>query len=514
MQTTMQSHGTVTTQENGDPASQFAFSKEHLKRRTATASALTFAGRGASIVIQTATSLILARVLVPGDFGLVGMVTPFIAVFTIFGNLGFTSGVLQRKDLTAGQLSALFYTNLGLTLVLTAAFPAAAPFIARLYDTPQAQPIAIVLSLVLLSSGLSSLQMSLAQRALRFDVLLMAELVSQTGSSLLSLWMALNGFGFMALAWRFPAQSLIYAVVLWLRSDWRPGRPDWSDGTRSLMRYGSHTLGFNLLNITGRQGDNVLIGWRYGHVELGPYALAYRLFLMPVQMLTAPLQQVMVPALARLRDEPQRFAHWYLSVLRVIVFLSLPPLIALTLSVDEVVHLVLGPKWEAAIPILRWLLPVGALHVSYVTISWLMMAMGRADRQFRWAVIVIPIHLVAFVVGLPWRAEGVAIAYAVINWALYLPGFLYAIRGTPVRIRPVLSALIPGFATCGAAVAVVLLLYSVAPHMAGSTRLLATISITAAVMVAGACIAFGVEGMMGQARDLVRQYRFPLSEKA
>lgn len=510
----MQSHDTGMTRQNEEPASQFAFSKEHLKRRTATASALTFAGRGASIVIQTATSLILARILVPGDFGLVGMVTPFIAVFTIFGNLGFTSGVLQREHVTAGQLSALFYTNLVLTLVLTAAFPIASPFIARLYDTPQAQPIAIVLSLVLLSSGLSSLQMSLAQRALRFDVLLVAELISQTTSSLLSLWMALNDFGYMALAWRFPAQSLIYAVVLWLRSDWWPGRPDWSEGTRSLMSYGAHTLGFNLLNITGRQGDNVLIGWRYGHIELGPYALAYRLFLMPMQMITAPLQQVMVPALARLRDEPQRFAHWYLSVLRVIVFLSLPPLIALTLSVDELVHVVLGPKWEAAVPILRWLLPVGALHVSYVTISWLMMAMGRADRQFRWAVIVIPLNLAAFVVGLPWGAEGVAIAYAAINWALYLPGFLYAIRGTPVTVRRVLSALIPGFATCGAAVAAVLSLYSVSPHIAGSTRLVATMSVTVAVMAVGARLAFGVEGMMSQARDMVRQYRFPLSQKA
>ena len=199
----------------------------------------------------------------------------------------------------------------------------------------------------------------------------------------------------------------------------------------------------------GGSVDNVLIGWRWGELALGPYALAYRLFYLPVQQLTQPLGQVMVPALAQLRDQPERYVRWYTSVVRLISYVAMPPLIAVGICAHDFVNVLVGPQWDAAGDILRWLAPIGATHVGYTSIGWLMLSTGRADRHFGWATIVIPICIVSFLIGLPWGAEGVAIAYMCANMLLIVPGVLWACRGTPVRPPNVFKSLVPAVVAAG-----------------------------------------------------------------
>lgn len=440
--------------------SPFSFSTQNLKKRVASAAALNISSRIAGLLVQTVTTLVLARLLPPGDFGLVGMAMPIIVVFTIFGNLGLAMGVLQKEDLTGEQLSSLFYMNVGVSTVLAAFVTLVAPFAADFYDTPQVEPIVIIFASIILCSGLTTLQTTLLQRNLRYGVLFLAELISNLAASGLAVWMALNGFGYMSLVWRTPVQMILYGIVVWLASGWSPGRPDLSEGTRALMRFGGFTMLFRLLNTFGRQGDNVLIGWRYGHTELGPYAIAYRIFFMPVQTLISPLSNVMIVSLARLRSEPERYARWYLSVLKIATLVALPPFLALSVCADDLVSLLLGDQWAAAAPILRWLLPTGALHVSYVSIGWLMLSSGHADRQFRWELVATPAYLLSFVLGLPWKAEGVAMAYAITNVLLFIPGFAYAIRGTAIRLTDILAALAPGFATSAVLVGVLIAVFT------------------------------------------------------
>jgi PST family polysaccharide transporter len=158
----------------------------------------------------------------------------------------------------------------------------------------------------------------------------------------------------------------------------------------------------------------------------------------------------MIPSLARVRLEPDRFSRWYLRVLRLITLTVLPPCVAFALLADDLVEVVLGPQWEAAAPFVRLLLPIGALQASYTTIGWLMLALGRADRQLGWALIAIPLFLVAFLAGLPWGAKGVATGYAGANLILFIPGFWYGIRGTPIRLAQIFQALVPGVLAAGA----------------------------------------------------------------
>jgi O-antigen/teichoic acid export membrane protein len=435
--------------------SQLTPSYTNLKPRVISSAAFNITARMSSFAIQMITTLVLVRILSPGDFGLVGMVTPFIAVFMIFGNLGLTNAVLQQTTITRPQLSSLFYMNVAASLVLATALFLLAPPIAALYKTPEVLPITALFSAIIIVSGVGTLQTTLLQRNLHFRSILVAEVVSQGGASAIAVVLALRGLGFMALAWQAVTQPTIHTVMICLQSGWVPGWPEWGADVRRMFTFGGYSAMFNLLNTLGRRMDNILIGWRFGHVELGPYAIAYRLFLTPINMITGPLGQVMIPSLARVRSEPDRFSRWYLRVLRLITLTVLPPCVAFALLADDLVQVVLGPQWEAAAPIVRLLLPIGALQASYTTIGWLMLAMGRADRQLGWALIAIPLFVAAFAAGLPWGAEGVATGYAGANLILFIPGFWYGIRGTQIRLAQVFEALVPGVLAAGA-IAVIL----------------------------------------------------------
>ena len=400
-------------------------------------------GRFFSFIVQISFTLILVRILVPGDFGIIAMVMPVIAVFSTFGELGLTNAVLQREKVTARQLSTLFYISLGVSFILSALLFVSAPMIERFYNAPQVLPVTRIFSLVFLASGLSALQVSILQRDLRFGVMVAADILSQVISGVVAVFMALNGWGFLALAWRSVLQPFISTAVIWTGSGWLPGRPEWSNEVRSMLGFGGYSAGFNLFNSVARRLDNVLIGWRYGHAELGPYAVSYRLFFAPNQMITMPLGQVVIPALARLASEPERFKRWYLYIVRLMSLLIFPPFFSLSLFSPEIVHVVLGDKWGAAVPIARWLLPIAAVQCVYATISWIMLAVGRADRRFQWGVVATIVFAISFVVGLPWKGEGVAAAYSIANILIFLPAFWWATRGTSIRVLDICIAMLP-----------------------------------------------------------------------
>jgi O-antigen/teichoic acid export membrane protein len=471
--------------------SQLTPSYINLKPGVISSAAFNITARTSSLAIQMITMLILARILDPGDFGLIGMVTPFLAVFMIFGNLGLTNAVLQQPALTAQQLSSLFYMNVAVSLVLASTLFLLAPRIAALYKTPEILPITVLVSAIIIVSGVGSLQTTLLQRNLRFKSILIAEVVSQGGASAIAVVLALRGFGFMALAWQAVTQPTIHTMMIWLQSGWVPGWPEWGAEVRRMFMFGGYSAMFNLLNTLGRRMDNVLIGWRFGHVELGPYAIAYRLFLTPISMITGPLGQVMIPSLARVRSEPDRFSRWYLRVLRLITLTVLPPCVAFAIFADDLVEVVLGPQWEAAAPIVRLLLPIGALQASYTTIGWLMLALGRADRQLGWALIAIPLFLIAFLAGLPWGAKGVATGYAGANLILFIPGFWYGIRGTQIRLAQIFQALVPGVLAAGAVAVILAAASGLSAPLAAPFRLGCASLITLITIGIGSVLIFG-----------------------
>src|ERR1700751_3940664 len=168
-------------------------------------------------------------------------------------------------------------------------------------------------------------------------------------------------------------------------------------------------------------------------MELGPYALAYRLFALPAQQIAWPLGQVMIPTLSRMRDDPERLKRWYLKLLRLMTLAAFTPFFSLVICADDVVGVVAGPQWGKAAEIIRLLAPVGALQTASYPCAWLLRARGQAGRSLWWTIIGTAACLFGYIFGLPWGAIGVASGLVAANLILFLPGFVYATQGTDFR---------------------------------------------------------------------------------
>src|SRR5262249_5396695 len=470
----------------------FQVSSQRLRYDAQRGSVLNLAARGVDLFFQFVTMTILARLLTPADFGVFAMATPFVWILMTVGDLGLASAVLQQRDLNQGQASAVFRINLLAGFAFGGLFLMSSPLLGALYGDPHVTQVAAALSLMFVFSGFTAVQQALLRRALLFDALLRAQIAASLVSSVAAVFFALNGAGYWALTVRALADPLIYAVVVWTSTGWLPSRPEWDDTTKGLFRFGWYSVGSSLIYSVGRHANNVLIGWRYGSVELGPFALANRLFLLPAQQISWPLGQVMIPTLSRLRDDPVRLKRWYLKLLRLVTFVSLPPLFSLAICADDVVYVLAGPQWSEAADIVRLFAPVGALQVGYATTDWLMRSRGQADRVFRWTVIDTATCFAGCILGLPWGAIGVAAGLAVASFLLFVPSFAYAARGTTIRLADALEAMLPCFVLMILTDAMVWALrIFIAQEWHPFPRLLVTGVVIAAVMTCGTALLYG-----------------------
>jgi polysaccharide transporter, PST family len=420
-------------------------SNQRLRYDAQRAGFLNLSARGIDSVFQFVSMAILARLLTPADFGVFAMATPFVWILMTFGDLGLASAVLQQRDLNAGQASAVFYINILAGIVFGGLFLLGAPLLGSFYGDPQVTQVAAALSLMFVFSGFTAVQQALLRRALMFDTLLRAQIAASLVSSVIAVTLALNGAGYWALTMRVLIDPAVYGIVVWTAAGWMPSRAEWDDTTWALLRYGRYVIGSSLLFSIGRHANNVLIGWRSGSTELGPFALANRLLLLPAQQISWPLGQVMVPALSRLQSDPDRLKRWYLKLLRLVTFASFPPLFSLAICADDAVRVIAGPQWGQAADILRLFAPAAALQVGYASTDWLMRSQGQADRFFRWTAIDTTARLLGCLLGLRWGAIGVAAGLAAASLVLFLPSFAYAARGTTIRLVDALEAMLPCF---------------------------------------------------------------------
>ena len=470
----------------------FQISSRRLRRDAQRASVLNLTARGTDFFFQFVSMVILARLLTPADFGVFAMATPFVWILMTVGDLGLASALLQQRNLNERQASAVFLVNLLAGFAFGGLFLLSSPLLGSLYGDPRVTQVAAALSFMFVFSGFTAVQQALLRRALLFDALLRAQIASSLVSSVAAVTFALEGAGYWALATRALVDPLIYSIVVWISAGWLPTRAQWDDTTKALLRYGRYSIGSSLIYSVGRHANNILIGWRYGSAELGPFALANRLFLFPVQQISWPLGHVMVPALSRLRDDPDRLKRWYLKLLRLVTFVSFPPLFSLAICADDVVYVIAGPQWGQAADILSLLAPVGALQVGYATTDWLMRSEGRADRFFRWTAIDTATSLLGCILGLPWGVIGVAAGLATANVLLFLPSFIYAARGKTIRLIDTLEAMLPCVVLTILTVGAVWALRIFVPQeWHPFARLLATGALIGVIMMCGTALVYG-----------------------
>ena len=418
------------------PAAHSPFAVGHLhqglERRSVRGGAVTLASQATRFVLGTGSTVVLARLLTPADFGLIAMVAPITGFIGLFKDLGLSMATVQRESVTHDQVSTLFWVNVALSLALMAVTMAIAPAVGAFYGDPRATLVTVALAALFLFGGLTAQQQALIQRQMQFGRLATVEIVSLAAGVAAGIAAAWQGFGYWALVVLQATSAAITMMMVWLISGWRPGRPRRGAGIRSMIRFGGGLTGFNVVNYLARNLDNVLIGRFIGAGALGLYSRAYGLLLLPIRLIRSPISAVAVPSLSRLQGDAPRYRRYVRKALALITFLSMPLVGFSAVAAEHIILLVLGEQWVGAVTVFRVLAFAALVQSFNVVTGWVYTSLGQTVRWFRWGLFSSTVIAASFVVGLPWGIEGVAVAYTAAVYLLFYPSLWFCFRRAPV----------------------------------------------------------------------------------
>ncbi|MEK1891394.1 MAG: lipopolysaccharide biosynthesis protein [Phyllobacterium sp.] len=393
---------------------------------------LTVIAQAIKIAVQFLSVIVLARLLVPEDFGLVASVSPIVAFVALFQNLGLQQAVVQRKEISQRQLNQVFWMSAMAGLATTAIVVALAPAVAAYYGDARMVGITIGAGLPLLLGSLAAMPLSLMNRHLQFGQLAVNDVITAIAGFLAAAAAAYAGMGYWSLVLGPAASAAVALLAAWRVARWRPDKPVLGIDS-DIMSFGANLTGFNLVNFFARNLDNILIGKFSGPVELGYYDRAYKLLLFPLQNINQPLTRLMIPLLSRIQDDKPRFRDIYIQTNWLLAAVTVPAIAALTLTSEQVVAILFGDRWLPVAPIFAWLGIAGLIQPISSTTGWIFICQDRTKTMFRWGMYSSVTTVVAFVVGLNWGAAGVAAAYAISGYVFRVPVLAVLVQ----RVGPV-----------------------------------------------------------------------------
>jgi O-antigen/teichoic acid export membrane protein len=409
-----------------------------LAGRTARGVAWVTSARLAGQAAQFAASLVLARLLLPSAYGLVAIVWTFTGFAFLFNDLGIGASLVQSKTISEADASTAFLINAVVGVALTLLVLALSEPLSALVNQPQ---VASLMALASLGFTLSvtTVPIALLERRMRFHLVAAIDFGTMVLGLAVSVCAAALGAGAVSLVIGPLVTIAASSICSFLAARWIPHAGPSRESARKLFSFGKHVTGFNIVNYWARNGDNLLIGGFVGARELGFYSRAYTLMLMPVTQVTGVLGRVLLPVFSAMQEDPARLRLAVLRVSRASGVLFFPLVLGLAAAAHNFVLVAFGPRWRGAIPLVTILAISAAPQIVGALSGLLTQAVGRTKLLSTWGNFASLTIIVAIVIGLPWGAEGVAIAYAARAYLLLplslVPGKLATGIGTMAFVR-------------------------------------------------------------------------------
>lgn len=406
---------------------------ENIGHRAVSGGFATVGAQAAKFILNLTAAAVLARLLSPREFGLVGMVLGVTGLVGVFKELGLSTATVQRETITQQQVSNLFWINVALSGILAVFSIFLAPLVAWFYRDPRVAGIMLALSLTFLLTGSTVQHQALLTRQMRFRTLAVVDVTAILIGFTTACVLAWFGFAY----WALVAQQLIYAatglVLTWFASGWRPSMPKGNSGVRPMVRFGAHLTVADLIGRLSINTDSILIGRFFGAIPLGLYTRANVLLARPLDQVLTPISAVLIPVLSRLHADPQRYRRTFLRAYDALALVTFPfAAMCLVLS-KPLVLVVLGPKWTSVIPLFSAFALVAISSPLSMVASWIFESQGRGRDQLRNHTLAGAVTVGSFVVGLHWGPLGMILALAFTSLVIRLPIVYYlAGRSGPV----------------------------------------------------------------------------------
>ncbi len=329
--------------------------------------------------IQFLFSILIARLLLPSDYGVVAMLNIFISVSLAFIDSGFGTALVRKQDRTDTDFSTVFYFNIVVGLFFYALLWFASPYIAAFYKIPLLEDVTKVFALTFVFSSLSGIQSAKLSIALDFKTRAKISIITVVFTGVVGLWMAYSGFGVWALVAQQLCSSLLRSILLWVFVRWIPLWTFSWKSFREMFSFGSKLLASGLLDTIYGNLSALIVGRVFSSHILGLYSRAGSFVQFPSSNLTGILQSVTFPVLSSIQNETERLSHAYKRFLCLSAFVIFPLMVGMAAVADPMVRLILTDKWEGTIYLLQILCfssmwyPIHAINLSLLQVK------GRSD---------------------------------------------------------------------------------------------------------------------------------------
>ena len=353
-------------------------------------------------------TIILARLLVPEDFGTLALLALFLGIASLFVDVGFTSALIQRQDATHVDESTVFWFNIGAAVIMTLILSASSPWIADFFALPVLMPLTMLMACNVLISAMGSIHSTLLNKRLDFKTPMKIGAISTIISGSVGVYMAWADYGVWALAWQSLSSTLVGTMLLWLFSTWRPLFRFSGDSFKRLFGFSGWLFGAGLLDTVYQRGYTFLIGRFYGAHDLGIYYRADNTQQLPVNMLTSVLSRVAFPLFSSVSHDKAKLRRGVRLSVRSMMLIIGPSMAGMSALAVPFIHVVFGEQWLPASPILQVLCLLGLMWPLHVINLNVLHAQGHAKLSFRLAIIKKSYGIVLLVIGSFFGIMGIA----------------------------------------------------------------------------------------------------------
>lgn len=362
-------------------------SEESLKQKTVKGMGWSAIDQVSRMGIQFIVGIVLARLLSPDEYGLIGILTIFITVFTFVCDSGFTNALIRKKDAKDIDYSTVFYVNLGLSVVMALALFLCAPFIAKFFERPELVSLTQVMSSVVVINALAIVQRARLTKAVDFKTQTKITLISSVISGIVGITMAYTGFGVWALVGQQITAQAVNTILLWIYNKWLPKLEFSIASFKEMWAFGWKLLVSGLIDTTWTEIYQVVIGKCYTPATLGLYTRATQFTKMFSSNLNGVIQRVSFPVLAEMQDDKVRLKNGYKRVIRCTMLPTFVLMLGLAACAKPMVLFLIGEKWLGCVPFIQlvcfssMLYPLHSLNLNMLQVQ------GRSDLFLRLEII-------------------------------------------------------------------------------------------------------------------------------
>lgn len=388
--------------------------------------------QGVQVFVRLGTNIVLARLIAPRDFGVVGLAVVVVNFALVLSGLGLGSALIQRRDLTSRHVTTAFTTSAAFGFLLAAAVASASFPAAAFFREDSLRTLLPVLAITFVFRGFELIPNDVLLRGLHFRSYYLSSTIATIAASVLALGCGVAGLGVWALVVMMFSESLLAAILAWVfaiqAGVWRPSLGFDRRSFRDLIGLSSYVTASQLVAYGNNNGDNLIVGRALGATALGYYGFAYRLMILPLQRFGGIISQSAFPAMARVQDDPERLRSGYITATRYVAAVCFPITMGIAVTAPLAVPVVLGGQWRPAVPALQILALSGPLLSLNRLTDALFRAIGKANWNFWLNLASLIVHIVAFLIGVRDGIRGVAVAFVVSTVAMIVPALWMAAR--------------------------------------------------------------------------------------